>query len=71
MEEKNVKVEFVQEHLGHNVGSTKIVGSSLANQLASLGVVIVHELVEHVVHKSMDSPPSNKMISKPVRKKSI
>jgi len=61
------KIEFLKNHLGHDAGSTKVVGSDVAKSLSETGVVkILHSVA---VAKSIDSPPTNKMVEKPEKKK--
>jgi hypothetical protein len=63
------KIEFLKDHLGHNKGSTKVVGSDVANDLVNAGVVQILHSVS--VAKSIDFPPVNKMVEKPEKKKGL
>jgi hypothetical protein len=71
--EREVRVEFTSEWLGHNPGSQKTLWEHVANELIERGVakeIVVKKVVEAPV-KSMDSPPVDKMVDKPKAKKAF
>lgn len=66
--ERDVKIEFLSEHLGHLAGSKKIIGGDVANELISLGVA---KEIPMPVKKTFDGPPVDKMVKEPPKKKSF
>jgi hypothetical protein len=74
--EREVKIEFLYEWLGHNPGSQKVVWGSVADELIGRGVAKEIPMPKPMVHekpieKALEEPSINKMVEKPEKKKNF
>jgi hypothetical protein len=68
--EREVRIEFTHEWLGHNPGSQKVLWEHVANELIGRGVA-KEVVIETTEEKVVESPPQNKMVSKPNKAKKV
>jgi len=66
------EIRFVSDWMGTRTGSTKKVWSGIAKYLVSRGVAEYLDKPENTkIKKALDSPPINKMVVTPEKKKSF
>ena len=66
------EIRFTSDWMGARTGSTKKVWSGVAKYLVGRGVAEYLDKPESTkIEKALDSPPRNKMVARPERKKSL